>query len=459
MIYFEPYPLTELDHLLMPVYLHLFLTFKTSRIQESVEDLETGVSCLIQEWPFLAGSIAKPGPDQKAYQVQPPSEFELQANPMLRVKTHGVPVSVLQLAEETPEELISVKPHWPTLYPAPALRFQANIMANGIILSLSWHHRLMDAFGCQGVLDGLAQFCRLKGSTGDTLKTSPQLQEGARQRIRNFSGSTKDHAAFSDTYGYSDNQYQDNQAIRGYMLCPRKVETLRRICDEQITESGNASNIRLTCDDIVTAIIWLSASQARNRALSAPHSSLIRYVNVRKLLEPPIPTDLFGNAIAMSKSHCNLQDLRSEPKDQDSSEHVVPGLTRQAVNHLSHFSKLTRSEDTGKSVDASHVGDLLSTLRASSDWDSLTLTPVDVSVSSMRRIKLYNMDFGESFGLVKDVDTLESNLQGQYLIRPARNCSSDAPWEIKMALPKKVVPFLDADPVLTWASVNERPRL
>ncbi|KAH8432457.1 uncharacterized protein LDX57_010093 [Aspergillus melleus] len=460
MAYFEPYPLTELDHLMMPAYMHLFLTFETTNIEENIALLENGVSCLIQERPFLAGTIAKPlpeRPNQKAYQVQPPASLDLHASPMLHVKAHGVPISVLERAEKTPLDLIAVKPQSPTPYPSPALRFQANIMTNGIILSASWNHRFMDSLGCQVVLDGLSQFCRLKGTAGATPKTTSPIQDATRRQTSNIGGSTKDHASFYGAYNYAGNHYQTDQISRGFVFCSRKIETLREACNSRLAEVGQSLKLRVSCDDIVTAIVWLSAAKARNRAFSAPHSSLIRYVSVRKLLRSSLSAAFFGNTVAIAKSHCNVHKLSSKDHGPYVACEAAPGMTRGMINDLSHLVWFIRSADT--SIDENHVGELLATLRASLDWDSLTVSPADVSVSSLRKLTLYGLDFGDSFGPVRDVEFVDSNLHGQSIIRPARNCASDAPWEIRMAQPKKVVDFLETDPVLTWASINGQPRL
>ncbi|KAK1148461.1 hypothetical protein N8T08_009466 [Aspergillus melleus] len=374
---------------------------------------------------------------------------------MLHVKAHGAPISTLERAEETPVDLIAVKPQSPTPYPAPALRFQANIMTNGIILSASWHHRFMDSLGCQIVLGRLSQFCRLKETAGAT-PISP-IQDATRRQTSNIGGSTKDHASFCDAYNFVGNHYQTDQISRGFFFCSRKIETLREACNSRLAEVGQSLKFRVSCDDIVTAIIWLSAAKARNRAFSVPHSSLIRYVSVRKLLPSSLSTAFFGNAVAIAKSHCNVHKLSSKDHGPYVVCEAARGMTRGTINDLSHLAWFIRSADT--SIDENHVGELLATLRASLDWDSLTVSPADVSVSSFRKLTLYGLDFGDSFGPVRDVNFVDSNLHGQSIIRPERNCASDAPWEIRMAQPKKVFDFLETDPILTWASINGQPRL
>ncbi|KAI9044176.1 uncharacterized protein KD926_002000 [Aspergillus affinis] len=441
---FEPYPLTELDHLLMLAYVYLFLTFNTSNTEDNISRLKNGASRLIQEWPFLASTIAKPGqerPHQKAYQVQPPSKSELQANPILHIKFHRVPVSVMKQVEETPEQLIPIKPRSPTPYPAPARRFQANIMTDGIILAASWHHRFMDTFGCHAVFDGLAHFCRGGGSY-------------------NFGGMAKSPAAFADAYvsAYATSHYRENQVLRGYVLCFRKIQTPKEMCNSRLAELGQSRQIELTCDDIVTALMWLAAANERNRAFSIPRSSLMRYANARNLLEPCIPSAFFGNAVAVSRSYCNVHELQSATETPNISGcEAIPGLTQEAINALSRVAWLGRSAN--RSIDASHVGDLLATFRASHDWDSLNIAPADVPVSSIRKIAFYGLDFGQSFGPVKDVDPLEFNLQGQCVIGPARYRGSDTPWEIRMAFPKEVTQHLETDPLLLWARIEEKPKL
>lgn len=455
---FDPYPLTELNYLPMPLYVHIFLTFQTSNTEDCVTNLHHGVSRFVLEWPFLAGNIAKSGLNQKAYQVQPPSESDLEENPMLRVRTHKSSTHILKASEQILNEYIPINPQSRTPFPALALRFQANIMTDGIVLTLCWHHRLMDASGCQTVLDGLSRFCRLGEGASGIPKNLSGIQD-IRQQIRNLNGTQKKTAVVENTYGHVESHFEVDQLVRGYKLCSEKIEMLREACTSRLSRSGQSPQLRLSRDDIVTAIIWLSAAHARNRAFATPRSSFVRFVNLRDILKPSIPTSFVGNIAAVSKSYCDVHDIPELQDEDNSTAGIPPGITYRTITHLTYLAWSSRLTEANESIDESHVGDILSTLRESSDWNSFNFLPVDVSVSSLRKLTLYKLDFGKSFRPVRDVDMLSSHLHGQSAIFPARNSSSDAHWEIRVALPKKALDFLEEDRLWTWAGIKERPRL
>lgn len=66
---------------------------------------------------------------------------------------------------------------------SPALRFQANVMLDGIILSFILHHQAFDGAGIMSILESLAVCCQNPRATLDLLSTTPAKEQATRQKI------------------------------------------------------------------------------------------------------------------------------------------------------------------------------------------------------------------------------------------------------------------------------------
>lgn len=465
MVSFQPYYLTALDHLLMPAYVHVFLSFQIENHTLGISTLENSISALISEWPFLAGIITRSSTRQlnsHILEVQPPSAFNLHESPLLQVKFHQGKLADIPLARRLPEGFVPVETTTPTPYPTPALRFQANVMADGLVLCVSWHHRFMDAVGCTTVLDSLAQLCQGKDKSKVRFQTSSQEQEAMRARLTTFRTSEINVKSYYGAYGPSGYRYRNDQASRNYTLCPKRVECLKAMCNALASSSNRSSDPPLTSDDIVTALLWICCGRAHCQGSKSGVSSelqswsLTRYVNVRKILLPSLPSNYLGNAILVSRLHCSVHEL-----DLGGMNMPTPNQRLEvSTPTLSCFRQLARRvRSANDSIDSEHVKGIIAHVNSLGNWDSFVISSADMSVSSMRRLPLYNLSFGPVFGRPVDIEILDASLQGQCVIKPARGRGIDIPWEIRIALPEEVHQRLEEDDFFAWARGVDRPRL
>lgn len=400
--YFRPYNITALDHLLMPAYVHFFLSFRTVYPEAAITTLERGVSRLVSELPFLSGTIVRTDSDatkSNILQLLPPDESFLHQHPIFQVRLHEGYISQVRSLETLREDLIPVPDTTPTPFPAPALRFQVNSMRDGVVLCVCWHHCLMDGIGCAATVESLARCCR--DPSGEIVELLPNMttQEAVRRQIEELTTSMGPIRDVRQVYGPHDYRFSDVQITRNVVLDPRRVQALTRMCNDSRPTSPDEQNERLTNDDVVSTVIWICAARARvlssNITSSALQTcSLTRYVNVRGLLQPSAPTSYLGNAIAIARSHCILEDLGLDKPDVL----LVNGqleVTQETISRLRYLGKEIRS--AANSIDLGHVKRIITELSRSSDWSSHILRPADLSISSLRQLPLMSWTLAPSW--------------------------------------------------------------
>ncbi|PWY66419.1 hypothetical protein BO70DRAFT_270571, partial [Aspergillus heteromorphus CBS 117.55] len=457
---FEPYTLTALDHLLMPTYVCLLPIFRVKEPSACIPILEAGIARFFAEFPFLAGTVTKvSGHADKSnvLQVRPPTEAFLDEYPFVKVKHHSERISHMSCVRGLHEDLIPIPYETPTGYPTPGLRFQIGVMKDGVVLCVQWHHRLMDGVGCAIAIECLARCCCSPQAARIKFLTSPREQKAMREQIQQStrSGVKSQSQAHVGAYGPFGYRYLPSQISVNYVFNPKRVETLESVCNDGPRGSSPSSNAHapLTSDDVVTTLIWLCATRARHKASESVSSaglqtsSLMRYVECRRALQPPLPLTYMGNAIGTGISHCTIEDCGLGNRDiilVNGRPEVSPE-TGRCLRRLASMATVTK-----QSVAHDFVSGILARMHSTTDWDSCTLTPVDVSVSSLRKLPLYGLDFGPTLGRVVDVEVLESVLHGQCAIKPAKGRGPDVPWEVRMAFPSEVLARLEEDELFRW---------
>lgn len=141
---FSPFSLTSLDHALLAVYIPQNLCFRTSDHQQCPSRLQAGINLLLTRLPFLSGEVAKPG----ELCVQPGNTFD--EIPMLTIKhfTHVILPPVLiggsnslkadhAVASLDSQFFFPLPLTLPPSEPRPVMRLQANVVADGVILSMA----------------------------------------------------------------------------------------------------------------------------------------------------------------------------------------------------------------------------------------------------------------------------------------------------------------------------------
>lgn len=512
--FFEPYNLTPLDHVLFHSHIPLFGAFFLDNPSSGADVLEKGIQQLIIQLPSLAGNVVKKVDSEgrkNVYEVQPPSPAFMREFPMLKIKHHlqRIPHKDLEpdVAREfydnvSSEKFIPLPISISFLEPQPVARFQANVMQNGILLSFCFHHRAMDGSGAGVVIAILATCCRFQRRfinrfsvgvimaalvvCGRVTKTEARLfssinnsQIHARRQIAKAAHNNA--TDYSKIYG--PNQLQLAEAhgslvSRVYTLDARKIRQIKDTCNSlacllldrkelQIFKNGKRERRGTTDgpfseDDIVTSILWLCRSRSKTDnslpPASSSHSSLLRVVDIRKVLKPPILKTYIGNGVGFARSSFRMEHTRSS---KSATDHYLEGKENVDAEDLMLLFRLAlETRRCLTAVDSDHVRGLISHVMGQTDWSSTVFHPADVIVSSLRHAAIYRLKWGPLLGRLCEFDIPENRIESVAWIKPAHYYPidlatglSDAPWEIRWTLRPAEIKRLQQDKLFRSVSI------
>ncbi|PWY65295.1 O-acetyltransferase [Aspergillus heteromorphus CBS 117.55] len=477
---FQPYALTPLDHIAPPLYALFYLSFRPEHPSQTLVTLKGGISHLVSKWPFLAGNVVQIQRGKKiGLEIHPPAASDLVDYPMLQVKHHQQPISHIPSLTVIDNELLHIPTKVPIAYPIPAVRFQANIMHDGIVLCLGWHHQVMDGVGVSTILGSLSRCCR--GLEGKIPPPPTDLQNEGRARRQiieaadSEDSSSHNHDGAYDSIDYEEAWDDSFEPIisRRYALCAERVAYLKDSCNALIrdlvidhpmtcrnSDESNSEypeeNDRMSCDDAVTALTWLCCSRARLRAASRrstglPHtSSLSRLVEVRSLMQPHLPRSYLGNSLVVARSQCNWDDIPGSHDDPPPAS----GGNRVGEETIHALLKLAlRSRAKCKSINDKHVRGLITEVKNCDNYEEFAEAPAEVDMSSLRRLGLYRLNWGPHLGPMVDFDAIDSRTDGLSMILPARpGKPGQTPWELRITLPLTVMEQFRRDELVNWAT-------
>ncbi|PYH89749.1 hypothetical protein BO71DRAFT_389021 [Aspergillus ellipticus CBS 707.79] len=477
--FFQSYTLTPLDHIAPPLYALFYLSFQPENPSQALITLKSGISHLVSQWPFLAGNVTqvqKRG-KRRILEVQPPNAADLLQYPMLQVKHHQQLISHVPSLTVIDNELLHIPTKVPIAYPIPAVRFQANVMHDGIILCIGWHHQVMDGAGVGTILTSLSRCCHeldAEAAAPRRLPTDFQNEERARRQIYEASAPSPDHDGAYSSIDYEEFWDATFEPIicRRYAMRAEKIEYLKDSCNALIRDL--VSDHPITCrdstegteypeendymssDDVVTALIWLCCSRARLRAESRkasglpPTSSLSRIVEVRSVLQPPLPRGYLGNSLMVARSQCSWDDIpghHNEPHTASKRDHVgeetVHALLKLAL----------KSRDKCRTIDDKAIRGLIADLKNCNEYKEFAEAPAEVDISSLRKLNLYRLNWGPHLGRMVDFDTIDSRTDGLSLILPARpGKQRQSPWELRITIPLTAMEQFRQDELVCWVT-------
>ncbi|KAE8371808.1 transferase family-domain-containing protein [Aspergillus bertholletiae] len=490
---FKPYVLTPLDHSTAPTHFSFFVSFLCQHPTSGLSVLEKGVQRLNTLLPFLSGnlvpSIRLKG-KKNAFEVQPTDPSHLNKLPMLKIKQHAQCISPHNANMNTPalspDDLFNSRymplPFCiPASEPQPLLRLQANVMTDGIVLCLSFHHFAVDGLGLSSIMQALSECCRNPDQSPERLSTSPEREAQSRTRI--FQSTNESHQAMYDGYGsylWKAAPSADLGApiSRRFCLDTEKIRRLREACTttintgnhqaHRINPSGaNASGQGFSNNEVVTALIWLCGMRARSRATSIEgdrssladrNSSLLFAADVREILG--IPSTYMGNAIVTPTSTYHFKGTELHDVDPLMLDSETSDLHEFNPNDITLLANLALSvQKEFHSINLNYVQNVISHIMASKDWH-LPANPGDLSVSSLRRVRVYDMDFGPCLGTPYDFDIPDNRTDGLGWITPPRSDSSARLigyqsrgfWEVRLSLNPVAMYFLRSDRL--WRQVT-----
>ncbi|RDK45529.1 hypothetical protein M752DRAFT_333347 [Aspergillus phoenicis ATCC 13157] len=439
---FEPFTLSALDHIVPPLHLFAYLTFKLNSPSDAIAVLQNGISRLLHALPFLSGNIVtieELNGKKNTMQITPADASTMHQSPMLKVALHAAETSAVERDDVQHADFVPIPIHLPTTDPSPVLRFQANMMTDGLVLCVTFDHRMTDGLGVLAILDSLAACCR-----GDSALTDMAAQLQKKQQLASIRSLTP--------YNIQD-KFQAEPKIpfspvsRRFALSPEKISMLKKKCNSMTsTSSGQTSNPNLTNVDILTALIWISITRAKQASSpSTPKgalSTLSSAVELRSILHPKLGTNI-GNALMAAKSVLSTHSTSYKSPDPIADIPLIHEVALQIRNEI-------------RNITAEQATCYVSQINTLDDWSSFQAQWPDLVVSSIRHFDLYGLNFGSMLGPVANLDMPDPRISGVCWVMPARPGSGGARktplWELRVVLEEPVMECLKREPLLCWAS-------
>ncbi|KAE8139062.1 transferase family-domain-containing protein [Aspergillus pseudotamarii] len=472
--HFAPLELTPLDHTMPICYIAFFYAMVLDDPQQGVPVLEEGLRRLLKECPFLAGNMIRPsskGSKANVREVQPPTPDSLHEFPILRVAHHTnqyITKKVHNPGERVSSDSLFNERYLPlplsvaTRELCPIIRWQANILQDGIFLAVCFHHSVFDAAGFYFIQDALARCCREHNCPTLTIPLGRDLLEGRRRMVPDpmvSEAGGEAPAGDSQTLKVANFNSVEGLVSRRLILQPASIEYLKGVCNAILHDQSQGQY--LTSNDMISALLWLAIIRARYESSShgasvqdnqPTQSSLILITEIRRTLKPPLPFSYMGNGIIQSATTSPVQPALGS--DVPNTFHPQSSdLTKGDVQLLVDLALKVHAAQS--SVDNAYVKGIIQEKQRSIDW-SPTFKQGDITSTSIRRMGIYGLDFGTTLGRVVEFDSPDNRIDGTVCILPARSTSI---LELRVTLPPNIMLRLLQGPLLRWAMRRTLGRL
>ncbi|RHZ50989.1 uncharacterized protein CDV56_104387 [Aspergillus thermomutatus] len=462
---FEPYQLTPFDHLFSVFYGGCALSFRVSCPDDAVPTLCAGLDRLVSHLPFLTGQVIQKGKRMEVHSLPPttrgssPPLYVVRHFPNLRLPSKPKCRSQFCGDYIRDESLILAPRGLCSLAGTPIVRFQINVLADGIILVLWVNHMAIDGTGVGKMIEALSICCQAEVNPGTArqLPTAPAAEAATRAILADFWTSPSSTITETETEtdgppALGEDEHHDSSLVDvDFCFSASKVQRLRDCVRGLLRDNkgGGQTILDISCDDIVTAFLWISLSRVRRRSLKDGQntitSNLTRAVDVRKRLNNPVPDTYLGNCVVLPKETLPLEELdwRNPGPDNDDQH-----LCRLLAPLLSQVAGILRARL--HTVNDQYIR---GTFSPSSHSDSGP--GPHVFVSSIRHMKVYEHDFGPFLGHPEGIDLLPyMRPDAVCTIKPKR---ADGDWDIGVTLNREDITLLTADPWFGWISEKASP--
>lgn len=439
---FEPFTLSSVDHIVPPIHLFTYITFKLDSPSDGVPVLRNSISRLLHALPFLSGNIVtieELDGKRNLMQVTPADASAWHQSPILKVINHAAKTSAAECDDVQHAEFVPIPLHLHTTDLSPVSRFQANVMTDGLVLCATFDHRMMDGLGGIAILDSLAACCR-----GDSALTGMAAQLQKKQQLASIR-SPKPYNIYDKFQ--AGPRIPVSPVSRRFTLSPEKISMLKEKCNSMFsTASGQILKPNLTNVDIITALIWISLTRAKQASSpTTPKdtlSTLSCLVELRSILRPKLGTYI-GNA--MMTAQCVLPTHSISCKTTDPIADI-PFIQEVALQIRNEIRSITTEQATRY---ISHINTL-------DDWSSFQAQWAELFVSSIRHFDVYGLNFGSVLGPVANFDLPDPRIVGMCWVMPARLVSAGPRkmplWELRVVLEEPVMECLKREPLFCWAS-------
>lgn len=472
----SPYALSSLDHNPLGINVSFLLCFHAAQPEEGIRVLEDGVNQLLKTHPFLAGDVTRPtrlSQRTNTMQIEPDAPESLLKIPMLQIRHHPA-TSIEELeskrllpgAEE--QEIIRQLAPLPidmdlSLPQRPVLRFQANIMRDGVILAMTFHHAAMDGAGAARVLGLLADSCRDPAAPSVGVIPDRQLRSQI-DRLATGCSPSASRADFSQHYcGLGDwaallaenwpgfLQARATELVTWRLTIPGfKVQYLKGACNALLQgqtsalAGGTLTPTILSNNDIVSALMAMILRQAGQLAGKSTELSIA--VDMRPSFHAPAFNNYLGNMVLLTYTPIPAA------KDQAPVDGPRPPteLRQEDLEELTGIA--ARIRQSLLKVDAEYIQGVLSHLHSQTDWANIGFRGVPIPLSSFRNFEIFGLDFGETLGSQPRGFQLHLPvLGGMCFVLPKRQDRTE-PWDLHLTLHRDDVSRIANDPLFRWAA-------
>ncbi|GFF73925.1 acetyltransferase, putative [Aspergillus lentulus] len=472
----SPYALSSLDHNPLGINVTFLLSFHAAQPEEGIRVLEDGIKQLLKVHPFLAGDVTRQtecSQRTNTWQIEPDAPESLLKTPMLQ--TRYCPANSIKELEskrlltgaeeqEIMRQLAPLPIDMDLALPRrPVLRFQANIMRDGVILAMTFHHAAMDGAGAARALGLLADYCRDPASSLAGVIPDRQL----RSQIDSLAAGCRSGASrvdFSQHYcGLGDwaallaenwpgfLQARATELVTWRLTIPgSKVQYLKAACNALLQGqtsalAGRPTPTILSNNDIVSALMAIILRQAGQLAGQSTELSIA--VDMRGNFQAPAFNNYLGNMVLLTYTPIPAR------KDQALVDGPLPPTTELPQEYLEELTRIAaRIRQSLLDVNAEYIQGVLSHLHSQTDWAKIGFRGVPIPLSSFRNFEIFGLDFGESLGSQPRGFQLHLPvLGGMCFILPKRQDSTE-PWDLHLTLNRDDVSIVANDPLFRWAA-------
>ncbi|KAL8784572.1 MAG: hypothetical protein Q9195_008997 [Heterodermia aff. obscurata] len=361
---------------------------------EVMKCLQSATNTLVDTFPFLAGQITVSGA----------SEDKLDANK--HVPGHLVAVVLNDLSELSPnyQEIIKAKapasmldggrvgqgdgfPDHSTGHTLdPCFGMRANFVKGGLLLTFALSHSIGDGTSLGQVIKMFATACRgdaiskvdVEAGNMNRPLSLPSLRSGENQL--DHSDMTAQAVADHTTHNGKDEQTAAPSKRWAYFRIP--YEKLVQLKAEVLASlSVDDKHILISSNDGFSALIWRAITLAKLPHLdSSAATTMMRAVNCRRKLDPPLPESTLQNVIEATYTTCSLQDFSKIPLGSLASK-----LRKDLLN-----------------IDSHHIRSMATHIRSTRDKNLLQfgarLSSNDMVITSFAHMPICTTDFGPLLG-------------------------------------------------------------
>ena len=290
----------------------------------------------------------------------------------------------------------------------PVLLVQINIIKGGYIVILSLNHGFMDGNGTAVVAKLWAACCRgedpsplITGEMIDRERLRSGWNTSSLGEIRSFVMSRNDERARqASALAYLDDNILDRlmtpwpkwmtstkesqptllpQAqCEIFFFSKSKLVALKDMAS--LAEYNDGENTWISTNNALTALLGtciLSTIGEDIRSMDDSIGSLITMINIRRILDPPLPADFIGNALSFSKVSAPLHTIDSTPEVVAKVAHTI----RKQIQEASERSIRETIAGYGRAF-----------------WEPPPPSEHIVRVTSWATQRFYDLDWGNAVG-------------------------------------------------------------